>query len=529
MTVNTPAPDQGDLIRAGAMLSREQNFKSLIMVLVEQALDISHSDLAAFYLLVNGEDPRSGLRLVYKRGRETPPDTLSGDSELVRFTRECREALVFNNRKGTGKRPPLFREVLLSPNMASGMALPVISAARDIGLLFVNSRKPLFYNRRRFYFLDAYVKLAGPVMLNTRLFEESRDYLRKIEALERYQEHVFDSMTNMVITADPEGQIHYFNRAAAEAMGLNETCLGRDLREIFHGALSAKILKIITASFESDQEILGLEGIFRRGGREIDYALNLSPLRTPRGKREGLTLLFTNQTREKELKEKVSVVSEERRQIKDMFCRYMSNELVSNLMEYPEGIKLGGDKKNATVFFADIRGYTSFSEGREPEEIIEILNGFFGEAVEHVLKHRGYIDKFIGDCIMAVWGVPVKDDEDGAVSAVSCALAIQKLVGSAKRNFFLKDAARLKIGIGINTGPLVAGNLGSLQRMDYSVIGDTVNLASRLEGVAEADEIIISQATRDRLGERFLLEKRGNVRIKGKEKPVQIYNVLGFT
>jgi class 3 adenylate cyclase len=261
----------------------------------------------------------------------------------------------------------------------------------------------------------------------------------------------------------------------------------------------------------------------------MDYALNLSPLRTPRGKREGLTLLFTNQTREKELKAKISVVSEERRLIKDMFCRYMSNELVSSLMEFPEEIKLGGDKKNATVFFADIRGYTSFSEGREPEEIIEILNGFFGEAVEHVLKHRGYIDKFIGDCIMAVWGVPIEDDEDGAVSAVSCALAIQKLVGSSKRKFFLKDASRLKIGIGINTGPLVAGNLGSLQRMDYSVIGDTVNLASRLEGVAGADEIIISQATRDRLDERFLLEKRGNVRIKGKERPVQIYNVLGFT
>jgi class 3 adenylate cyclase len=129
---------------------------------------------------------------------------------------------------------------------------------------------------------------------------------------------------------------------------------------------------------------------------------------------------------------------------------------------------------------------------------------------------------------MAVWGVPIEDDEDGAVSAVSCALMIQKQVSSSRRKFFLKDASRLKIGIGINTGPLVAGNLGSLQRMDYSVIGDTVNLASRLEGIAGADEIIISQATRDRLGEGFRLERRREVRVKGKEKPVQIYNVLGF-
>jgi class 3 adenylate cyclase len=243
---------------------------------------------------------------------------------------------------------------------------------------------------------------------------------------------------------------------------------------------------------------------------------------------EGMTLLFTNQTREKELKTRVNAVTEERRLIKDMFCRYMSSEVVSDLMEYPERIRPGGDKKNATVFFADIRGYTSFSEGREPGEIIDILNGYFGEAVEHIVKHRGYIDKFIGDCIMAVWGVPLESEEEDAVNAVSCALEIQKLVQSSRRRFFLRDASRLKIGIGINSGPLVAGNLGSLQRMDYSVIGDTVNLASRLEGVAGAGEIIISRATREKIGDRFRLSKRPDVKVKGKDQPVGIYQVLGY-
>jgi PAS domain S-box-containing protein len=527
MTVQSPLPDPGDLIRAGAMLSRAQNFKSLSVILVEQTLDISRSDLAALYLFLDHEDPRSGLKLAYKRGRDTPPDKLSGDSELVRFIRECRESLVFHRRPSEEKTPPLFWEALLVPSMASAMALPVFSPGRDIGLLFVNSRKPLFYTRRRFYFLDAYAKLAGPLMQNSRLFYEMKNYLQKIEALERYQENIFNSMTNLIITADPEGQIHYVNRAAAEAMGLDQSCRGQHIRAVFQKSLNPKTLKTITGGLVNREEIVGLEGIYRREGREMDYSLNISPLHSPGGKFEGLTLLFTNQTREKELKTKINAVSEERRMIKDMFCRYMSNELVSNLMEYPGEIKLGGAKKEASVFFADIRGYTSFSEGREPEEIIEILNGYFGEAVEHILKHRGYIDKFIGDCIMAVWGIPIEDEAEGAVSAVSCALTIQNLVGSSKRNFFLKDASRLRIGIGINTGPLVAGNLGSLLRMDYSVIGDTVNLAARLEGIAGPDEIIISQATRDRLGERFRLEKRQDVRVKGREKPVQIYNVLG--
>jgi class 3 adenylate cyclase len=211
-----------------------------------------------------------------------------------------------------------------------------------------------------------------------------------------------------------------------------------------------------------------------------------------------------------------------------MFCRYMSQEVLASLMESPDEVKLGGDKRIATVFFADIRGYTSFSEKRDAAQIVEILNEYFSEAVEQVVKYKGYIDKFIGDCIMAVWGVPMPAEKDDAVNAVSCALAIQKLVSSQKRKFFKKEASQLRIGIGVNTGPLVAGNLGSVQRMDYSVIGDTVNLAARLEGVAMADEVIISHETRNQLGETFHLEERDPVQVKGKKKPIQIYNVLGF-
>jgi class 3 adenylate cyclase len=129
---------------------------------------------------------------------------------------------------------------------------------------------------------------------------------------------------------------------------------------------------------------------------------------------------------------------------------------------------------------------------------------------------------------MAVWGVPLSSKDDDAVKAVSCALAIQEMIHSNERKFFKKDAERLRIGIGVNTGPLVAGNLGSIQRMDYSVIGDTVNLAARLEGVAGPNEVIISQSTRDHIGELFKLEKRPSVQVKGKEKPIQIYNVVGF-
>jgi len=542
--VDNTLPTEQDLVRAGALLARERNFKDLVSVFVEQAQDISRVDMAAFYVLENPEDRKSDLKLYYKRGRYPVPETISGTGELVRFLRECREALIYNNKQalekdaadgqaGSAARkreiPRILKEILIHPEMKSGMALPIVSPPREIGVLFAESQIPCFFNRRRFQFLDSYTKLAAGAMQTSRLFGETKESTRKIDSLERYQDNVFNSMTNMVVTTDATGYLYYFNEAAAQAMGLGENDLGRSLENTFRNSISSKALKTIIRCLEEGTEVLGLEGIYRSGEKELDYSLNVTSLKTPRGKKEGLTLLFTNQTLENELKQTVSAVTEEKRVIKDMFCRYMSQEVLASMMESPNELKLGGDKRNATVFFADIRGYTSFSEKREPEQIVEILNEYFSAAVDHVIKYKGYIDKFIGDCIMAVWGVPMLPEKEDAINAVSCALAIQKMVSSNKRKFFKKEASRLRIGIGVNTGPLVAGNLGSVQRMDYSVIGDTVNLAARLEGVAGADEVIISRETRNQLGDMFRLEERKPVQVKGKVKPIQIYNVVGFS
>jgi len=525
-------PAEQDLVRAGALLARERNFKDLVNSFVEQAQDISRVDLAAFYILSDTEDRKGDLKLAYKRGRYSVPETISGSSDLVTFLRDCKEALIFNNKENskTTQSGAFLKEVLINDEMKSGMALPIVSPPREIGILFVGAQKPGFFNRKRFHFLDSYTKLAAGAMQTSLLFEETQESSKKIDSLERYQENVFNSMTNMIITTDAAGYIYYFNDSAAEAMGLKQEDLGRSLKNTLQNSISPRTLQTIIQSLEDGTELLGLEGTYRNGDIELDYSLNVTPLKTPRGKKEGLTLLFTNQTREKELKQTVRIVSEERRVIKDMFARYMSNEVMTSLLESPDSIKLGGDKREATVFFADIRGYTSFSESRDPEDIVEILNEYFSEAVENIVEHKGYIDKFMGDCIMAVWGVPMVTEENDAINAVSCAIAIQELVRSTKRKFFRKsDAAHLRIGIGINTGPLVAGNLGSIQRMEYSVIGDTVNLAARLEGVAEANEIIISQTTRDKIGNTFNLEKREAILVKGREKPIQIYNVLGYS
>ena len=507
-----------ELVRASAILSRETSASDLISVLVDQALDITRSDLACLYL--EGDDSGAALKLLYQRGRYVVPKQIKRKDELVDFLRDSREALVVLRRG-----EPFFFEIFLHESMNSGIALPLYTPNAEIGILILNSKNPSFFDRERFYFLDAFTKLAAGMLHNTELFDELKEKLRHIEALERYQENIFSSMTNLLITTDLEGKIRYFNDAAAERFSLEENQLGVELKEHFKGRISPAIMRGITSAFSSRSEVLGIEGIYR-GEKDIDFSLNISPLKGKRGKFEGLTFLFTDQSRERELKKQVKVVREERRVVKDMFARYLSQEVVDSLVQKPELVKLGGDKKIATIFFADIRGYTSFSENKEPEEIIEILNAYFSEAVEVIIKHRGYIDKFIGDAIMAAWGVPMQSEEDDAVSAVSCALEIQELIRSKDRSFFTGPAKDLRVGIGMHTGPLVAGNLGSSRRMDYSVIGDTVNVAARLEGVAGPGQVVITGSTRELIGRRFKVQEREPVKVKGKEQPLHVFNVL---
>lgn len=518
-----------ELSRASELLSTAVDFSRIQAVLVEQACDISRSDLAALYLYSNDGE---SLRLSYRRGPWQAPASLDRASETIAFVEECGEAAVLN-----GRRDCALSGLLLDPAMSSGMAVPLSLPRYRAGLLVLNARGGDHYGRSRLNFLSSFCALAAGMLRGAKLFKELKERAAEIEALERYQESVFSSMTNLLVTSERDGTLRFYNDEAAEAFGLDEGSIGKPVLELLSGRLDDSVLDAVGRSLRDGTTVLGVEGIAKgdvaegdpaAGGREdLDFSLNMSPVRGRRSDRhDGIVLTFTDQTRERRLKERVDVVVEERRAIKDMFSRYLSEDVVHSLMESPEQVKLGGAGKRATVFFADIRGYTSFSEGKTPEYIIEILNEYFSEAVEVVLEYRGFIDKFIGDCIMAAWGVPMTSEEDDARNAVACAIDIQGLINNPKRTFFRGEAEHLRVGIGVHTGYLVAGNLGSARRMNYSVIGDTVNIAARLEGVAKAGEVIITESTKELLGGQFRLESREAVKVKGKAEPIKIYSAI---
>lgn len=512
-----------ELARSSSRLSAASDFSGIEAALVDQVCDVTRSDLAVLYL--EPSDTGAPLRLSRRRGAWNAPARLDRGDPAISFIAECGEAVVLNERRAC-----FLDGLLLDSRMHSLMAVPLATPRGPVGLLVLNSREVRHYDRDRFNFISAFSALAAGTLNNARLYAELKERAALIEALERYQESVFGSMTDLLVTADPDGVLRFFNEAAAEAFGLSDDDRGKPLSSLFKAKLSEKVVREIERSMAEGSTLLGIQGVAKGNGREIDFSLNLSPIRGKRSdRRDGHVLVFADQSRERELKERVEVVVEERRVIKDMFSRYLSEEVVHSLMETPALAGLGGSGKRATVFFADIRGYTSFSEGKKPEYIVEVLNEYFSQAVEVVARRRGFIDKFIGDCIMAAWGVPMTSEEEDASNAVACAIEIQKLVAEPTRSFFRGEASHLKVGIGVHTGYLVAGNLGSPRRMNYSMIGDTVNIAARLEGVASGGEVIITEDTRALLDDRFELEAREPARVKGKSQPIKIYRAVDFT
>jgi len=222
------------------------------------------------------------------------------------------------------------------------------------------------------------------------------------------------------------------------------------------------------------------------------------------------------------------VEGREKRKMKKLFGQYVSKDVYDHLVANPDLARLGGARRDMTVLFSDIRDFTTVSERGQPEEIVHTLNEYFTRMVQLVFQNGGTLDKFVGDMVMALFGAPL-DDPDHADHAVETAL--EMIVELRKLNEGWKAEGRpaLDIGIGINTGPMIAGNIGSDLVMSYTVIGDAVNLGSRLESLNKqyGTRIIISEFTKAQLKRQYVLKPLGDVIVKGKTKPVSIFELIG--
>lgn len=217
----------------------------------------------------------------------------------------------------------------------------------------------------------------------------------------------------------------------------------------------------------------------------------------------------------------------ERDKVKSMFNKFHGSSVTEDLLK--GDLQLGGSKKVVTVFFSDVRDFTKFSEGHTPEQVVEMLNEYFQIMVGIINKHGGIVDKFIGDAIMAVWGAPNGNDRDPQ-NAVKACLEMRVALAELNEKRQGRGQVPLKIGIGLHRGEAISGTIGSSERMEYTVIGDTVNQASRIESSTKAfgTDFLLSDSMADLVAEEFICERAGSVEVKGKSEPLTLFKVRGF-
>lgn len=355
--------------------------------------------------------------------------------------------------------------------------------------------------------LRAFSAQIAVCLENARLFDD-------VLYMKNYNESILKSTSNAVITFDEDTRIVTSNEAARKLMNAADGLIGTSARDAFSGknAWIAERLERTDRDREAylavDAELVGSDG------NSASINLTAAPLLDANDAVIGSMLVMEDITSEK--------------RVRSTMARYMSKEVADQLLEAGESELIGKDQ-TVSILFSDVRGFTTIAEAIGARETVAMLNSYFTEMVDVIFEHKGILDKYIGDAIMALFGAPFAgpNDADNAI-----ATANKMLIELASLNLKRSSMGEkpIDIGLGISTGDVIVGNIGSIKRMEYTVIGDSVNLASRLEGANKVygSKILFSEFTHARLASPSLTREIDLIRVKGKDFPVGVHESLGY-
>jgi adenylate cyclase len=390
----------------------------------------------------------------------------------------------------------------------SMLCVPIVARGeRKIGAMQILNRKGGAFGSADERRLRAFSAQAAVAIENAQLFEE-------VSAERNYNEAILHSMNNAVLTLDADGVLRKVNHSALRILQRNaDELIGHRLDEHFFGRNSwvANSLEKVRATGHTD--ITVDTDLLVEGAGTISVNLATVRLNSMRNEPIGYMLMMEDITYEKRLRNTMS--------------RYMSKSVVDQLMESGEAV-LGGTGRDVSVLFSDIRGFTSISERLGAKETVALLNEYFTDMVDIVFAHNGVLDKYIGDMIMAVFGSVIQSKDD-ASNAVMVGNKMLTGLHQLNRRRAARGGEPIRIGVGISTGNVVAGNIGSLKRMEYTVIGDRVNLAERLESANKfyGTSVLMCEATYAATKDHAAAREIDLIRVRGREMPVAIYEALG--
>lgn len=355
--------------------------------------------------------------------------------------------------------------------------------------------------------LRAFTAQVSIALENAKLFAD-------VQEMKNYNEAMLESMSNGVVTLDDAGRIATCNAACMRIFRMEPgQVLHRAAAEVFVGANAWVMEKLQLVGTNGVQQTL-LDATLEAGGERLSVNLTVQPLLDMDHRRIGLMMVIEDISKEKRLKATMSRIMDPR----------VADRMVATGAEL-----LAGQNVETTVLFSDIRGFTTLTEQLGAQGTVSLLNEYFALMVDCIQKEEGMVDKFIGDAIMAAFGTPVTHEDD-ADRAVRTAIAMINTLNRWNRQRLSDGKSAVSIGIGLNTDTVVAGNIGSSKRVDFTIIGDGVNLASRLESACKqyGAQILVSEFTVRKLNGTYRKREIDRVVVKGKTEPVAVYEILAF-
>lgn len=501
------------LAQIGQVVNSSLDLDKVLQIVMDTIIQITGAE-RGFIVLRNEENGELTTRIARNWEQESldPNEFAVSRTIIHRVINDGQPVLTTNAQED-----PRFggQQSVVAYNLRSILCVPLTLKNDRIGVVYTDNRiRSGLFSQRHLELLAAFSNQAAVAIDNARLFASVRRTLAEVTELKNLMDNVFFSIASGVLTTDVEEHIVLCNRSAEQILGhMNQELVGHSLQGMMEGFASS-LEPYMREVLAENKSIVGLEmnpQLPVRGS--VDLRLSLSPLKDGQQNTQGVTIVMEDLTEKKHLEAQ-----------RRLFERMVSPAVINHLD--PDKVQLGGDRMEITTLFADIRGFTHFSETLPPEELVKVLNRYLAVSAEAVLGEEGTIDKFLGDAIMALFNAPIPQP-DHTMRAVRAALAMRDAIYALHRE--LPPEFHLHFGAGIHRGDAVLGLIGTEKRLDYTAIGDSVNTAKRIQENAGPGQIFISLPAYEQVAKYILAQPVEPILAKGKREPVQVYEVLGLS